>query len=113
MKWSSVTGYFLTGAALTNSAPHLIIALTGRRNLTPFGRDSSAQVNLLWSVINIILGYLFMRFADKRAGAKANSPAWLLPYEAGTLFWGLFGVLYALRLVKRASQNERELLTAR
>lgn len=80
-----------------NAVPHLVIAATGRRNLTPFGRDSSPGVNLHWSGINFASGYLFVRFADRRAGEnKANAKAWLVPYEMGRFCWSLFGVLYAL-----------------
>jgi len=108
MKWSARIGYFLAGVALTNAVPHLNIALTGRRNLTPFGRDSSPSVNLLWSLINFAGGHLLMRYADKQAG-DATSQAWLLPYEAGRFFWSSFGLLYALYILvfRKGDQDEK------
>jgi hypothetical protein len=67
--------------------------------MTPFGPNSSPEVNLLWSGINFVIGSLLMLFADKQAGVDktdaTDSKAWQLPYEAGCLFWSLFGVLYA------------------
>jgi hypothetical protein len=38
-----------------------------------------------------------MRFADSREGAGADSKTWQIPYEAGGLFWSLFGVFYSWR----------------
>lgn len=96
MKLSSIISYFFGGAFVTNSNPHLIVALTGRRNITPFGRNSSPEVNLLWCMLNLILGYLLIRFADAQAKENiVDSKAWQLPYEAGCMSWSLFGVLYS------------------
>jgi hypothetical protein len=96
LKSSSRVSYFLAGIFLTNSVPHFIVCFTGRRNITPFGRDSSPAVNLLWGLINFLSGYLLVRLADRQTGAQADSKTWQLPYEAGSLFWSLFGVIYAL-----------------
>jgi len=95
LRLSSFISYFFAGAFLTNGVPHLVIAATGRRNLTPFGRNSSALVNLLWGLINFAGGHLLVRYADGRAGKRVDSKAWLIPYEAGCLFWSLFGVIYS------------------
>jgi hypothetical protein len=93
--WSFI-GYFFAGIFLTNSVPHLVIAFTGRRNLTPFGQNSSPFVNLLWSGMNVASGYMLVRFADKRTVvSKVDSKAWQIPYEAGCLALSVFGVLYA------------------
>lgn len=43
--------YFVAGSLLANSMPHFVIALTGRRNITPFGRNSSAPINALWGLL--------------------------------------------------------------
>jgi hypothetical protein len=95
LKLLSFISYFFAGAFLKNSIPHLIVAATGRRNLTPFGRDSSPKVNLLWGCINFAAGYLLMRLADKLEGADEDSKTWQFPYETGGLFWSLFGVFYS------------------
>lgn len=96
MKLSSFISYFFGGAFLTNSVPHFIVAFTGRRNLTPFGHDSSPEVNLLWSILNLVIGYLLIRFADTQSKENiVDSKAWQLPYEAGFLFWSSFGVIYS------------------
>ena len=101
MRLSSWISYFFAGAFLTNGVPHLLIAATGRRNLTPFGHDSSALVNLLWSIINFASGYLLVRLADRKVVEKTGSKMWLIPFEAGRLFWSLFGVLYSFFMVRQ------------
>lgn len=106
MKASAFISYFFAGAFFTNSVPHLVVAVTGRRNLTPFGKDSSPKVNLLWSGINFTSGYLLMHLADRQATEnKTTSKAWQFPYEAGCLFWSLFGVLYSWTDAKIRSEN--------
>jgi len=92
---SSFISYFCAGVSLTNSLPDLTIGITGRRNLTPFGADSSALVNALWGSIKLIGGYLLIRRADKQTGAMADLKTWLIPYDAGCVYWSLFDVLYA------------------
>lgn len=107
MKLSSFISYFFGGAFLTNSNPHLIVALTGRRNITPFGRSSSPEVNLLWSLLNLTLGYLLIRFADTQTQENiVDSKTWQLPYEAGCLFWSSFGVLYSCLAARSERRNE-------
>ncbi|MBO0797056.1 MAG: hypothetical protein J2P36_39760 [Ktedonobacteraceae bacterium] len=96
MEFLAFIGYFFAGAFLTNSMPHLVIAATGRRNLTPFGRDSSPLINLLWGCINLTIGYLMVRVTDSKIRTnQTNSTVWQLPYEAGCAFWALFGVGYS------------------
>ena len=96
MRGVSFLSYFFAGVFLTNSVPHLVIAATGRRNRTAFGRNSSPLVNLLWSGLNGAGGYLLVRFADSREDGNApDSTAWQFPYEVGCLALSVFGMLYS------------------
>lgn len=96
MNLRSFVGYFFAGVFFTNGLPHLLIALTGRRNLTPFGKDSSPLVNLLWGGLNFTGGYLFARLADKQQDENnAKSNAWQFPYGIGCLAFSIFGTLYS------------------
>jgi hypothetical protein len=102
MKLLAFIGYFFAGAFLTNSIPHLVVAATGRRNLTPFGRNSSPAINLLWGCINLTIGYLLVRATDSKTSTNQTaSTAWQLPYEAGCAFWALFGVGYSWFAARR------------
>src|SRR6266436_2921180 len=50
VKVVSFLSYFFAGVFLTNSIPHLVIAVTGRRHRTAFGENSS-PVARCWSVL--------------------------------------------------------------
>lgn len=94
MRFSSRASYFAAGALLWNSLPHAAVWATGRRNLTPFGRDSSPRVNPIWGAMNLAAGALLIRAADRREGGGRDPDAWVLPFEAGGLAMTTFGVLY-------------------
>jgi hypothetical protein len=65
MKWYHAVAYFFGGMFLTNAVPHLVMGVCGRPLQTPFasppGRGlSSALVNVLWGMLNLVLGYLLV-----------------------------------------------------
>ena len=106
MRRVSFLSYFFAGAFLMNSVPHLVIAVTGRRNPTAFGQNSSPLVNLLWSGINIASGSLLFRFADHREYPNAlDSKAWQFPYAVGGLAQSMFAVLYTLFIARVKDQK--------
>ena len=56
---------FFGGMFLTNAVPHLVTGLCGRPMQTPFASPpgqglSSALVNVLWGMFNLIVGYLLV-----------------------------------------------------
>jgi hypothetical protein len=65
VRLSLLTRYFLAGSILTNNVPHFVMAVTGRRNITPFGRDSSPLANPLWGGINFACGCLLVSRTDR------------------------------------------------
>lgn len=54
--------YFLAGMFAFNSLPHLIPGIIGNRHMTPFGKDSSAIVNVLWGFVNIAVAAVILNF---------------------------------------------------
>ena len=106
MKFPARAGYFLAGAMLANGGPHLVIGATGRRNLTPFGRDSSSAVNALWGAVNLAGGCLLARHTDRRIGAGADPEAWLPTLLAGSLSWSSFGLIYEWRGKRAARRSD-------
>ncbi len=65
MKWYHTVAYFFGGMFLTNAVPHLVMGVCGRRLQTPFASPpgqglSSALVNVLWGMLNLVLGYLLV-----------------------------------------------------
>jgi len=56
MLWISA---FLCGMFAFNALPHLIRGIAGQRHMTPFGRSSSAMVNVIWAWVNLALAAAF------------------------------------------------------
>ena len=52
--------YFLSGAFAFNSLPHLISGIIGNKHMTPFGKDSSAVLNVGWGFLNLALAFLVL-----------------------------------------------------
>jgi hypothetical protein len=55
--------YFLGGAFLTNTVPHLVSGVMGRPFQSPFATPrgeglSSSTVNVLWGFFNLAIGYV-------------------------------------------------------
>ena len=54
---------FLAGAFLTNSIPHIVSGTLGHVHMTPFGRESSAFVNVGWGYINLVFGAFILNLS--------------------------------------------------
>ena len=57
--------YFFGGAFLMNTIPHLISGAMGRKFPSPFAKppgkgQSSALVNMLWGLGNLVIAYLLL-----------------------------------------------------
>jgi uncharacterized membrane protein len=56
-----IMGAFFAGIFLFNAIPHLVQGICGKRHMTPFSPLSSALVNVVWGLINIVLGVLIVK----------------------------------------------------
>jgi len=56
--------FFLSGMFLFNSLPHLISGAIGNRHMTPFGKDSSAILNVGWGFLNLAVAVLILSLAS-------------------------------------------------
>ncbi len=52
--------YFLSGMFAFNSLPHLISGVIGNKHMTPFGKDSSAVLNVGWGFLNLSVSVLVL-----------------------------------------------------
>jgi hypothetical protein len=75
--WHSVIGFFFS-----NGMPHFIAGVAGKRFRSPLGANSSARVNLLWGLINFVLGTALVLW---------RSPDWLGFLVAYWLMVAMFG----------------------
>lgn len=66
MHWLEYIACFLAGAFLANFVPHFVNGISGDRFPTPFARPpgrglSSPLVNVLWALLNLVLGFQLFR----------------------------------------------------
>ena len=65
MPWYHYLAVFFSGAFLANAVPHFVQGISGNKFPTPFAKPpgsglSSAPVNVLWGMLNIVIGgFLF------------------------------------------------------
>ncbi len=62
--WQLYVFSFLSGLLITNGVPHFIKGVTGQKNQTPFGKPSSAIINVLWGWVNLVVGAMLLHFAN-------------------------------------------------
>jgi hypothetical protein len=65
--WQLYVFSFLSGLFAANGVPHLIKGSTGQKHQTPFGKPSSAIVNVFWGWINLVVAAIFLHFGHVRA----------------------------------------------
>ena len=66
MEWYYYFGGFWAGAFLANFVPHFINGVSGNGFPTPFAKPpgkglSSPMVNVLWALLNLIIGVLLFK----------------------------------------------------
>ena len=66
MEWSLYIADFFAGVFLANAVPHFVHGISGDKFPTPFAKPpgkglSSALVNVIWSLFNVLVGYLLLR----------------------------------------------------
>jgi hypothetical protein len=74
MHWYAWVACFFAGAFLANFVPHFVHGISGDRFPSPFahppGRGlSSPTVNVLWALLNLVLGAVLFHAGHVRAGA--------------------------------------------
>jgi len=86
MKWYHYIAVFFSGMFLANVIPHLVNGMSGNPFPSPFSDPpgkglSSPLVNVLWALLNLLVGYLLFRFSKANSKTK---PA-LLIFFAGII----------------------------
>ena|SRR2546427_5599374 len=89
----------IAGAFAANAIPHLVKGITGARHMTPFGRNSSAPVNVVWAFVNIVVALWLLELASRRgifslpAAGELAGPR-LMAFLAGSLLTALFLAIF-------------------
>ena len=76
MKWYNYIACFFAGMFLANTVPHFIHGISGDSFPTPFANPpgkglSSPTINVLWGLLNLVIGFLLYR-----GGKISNSNKW-------------------------------------
>ena len=101
MHWYNYVACFLAGSFLANVVPHFVHGISGDRFPTPFAKPpgrglSSPTVNVLWALLNLIVGYSLFG-----AGAVNTNYATRIVFLAGI-------VVISLILSVRFAAKKRE-----
>ena len=92
MVWYAYVACFFAGAFLTNVVPHFVHGISGDRFPTPFAKPpgqglSSPLVNMVWALVNLVVGYeLFQRGHVAQGGTAV-----LVTFFAGIAAIGIMG----------------------
>ena len=76
MKWYNYIACFFAGVFLANMVPHFVNGISGYAFPTPFSDPpgeglSSPVVNVLWALLNLVIGYFLFR-GGKVAQSRLN-----------------------------------------
>lgn len=91
--------FFLSGLFAANGIPHFVKGITGEAHMTPFGKPSSAVVNVVWGVTNFLLATLFFY------GAAGQPYEHVLAVTAG--FLGILLASVSLALMWRDDKRAK------
>ena len=76
MNWYHYIACFFAGMFLTNVVPHFVHGISGDRFPTPFAHPpgkglSSPLVNVLWALLNLVVGFILFRAGKVSSGDDA------------------------------------------
>ncbi len=76
MTWYQYVACFFSGIFLVNTIPHFVKGVCGDRFPTPFAKPpgqglSSALVNVLWGLLNLVVGFILLRVGNVASGGDA------------------------------------------
>jgi hypothetical protein len=82
MNWGHVVEAFFAGMFLANAVPHFVKGVCGDKFPTPFSKPpgkglSSAPVNMVWALVNVLAGHVLWHFS-KPCNGRAEMMAFVL-----------------------------------
>lgn len=64
--WQLYVCSFLAGLFAANGVPHFVKGIMGQTHQTPFGKPSSAVINVCWGWINFVAAAILFHFGHVR-----------------------------------------------
>ena len=80
---------FLSGMFLTNGLPHFVSGIMGKSHMTPFGKDSSAVVNVAWGYINILVGMWLFNVSGATIRQAFSFDIFSISFLTGSIFMAI------------------------
>jgi hypothetical protein len=73
VNWPAYLACFFAGMFLANVVPHFVHGISGDRFPTPFARPpgkglSSPTINVVWALLNLVVGYILFRAGRVSSG---------------------------------------------
>jgi hypothetical protein len=65
--WQLYVYSFLAGLIGANGVPNFVKGILGQKHQTPFGKPSSATVNVFWGWVNFVVAGFLIFYAHPRA----------------------------------------------
>ena len=92
MRWYHYVSYFFGGFLLANALPHLGNGISGHAFQSPFANPpgqglSSATVNVLWGLFNLVVGYVLVW---RVGNFELRKNSHILAFGAGVVISSLF-----------------------
>jgi hypothetical protein len=102
LHWYNYIACFFAGLFLTNVVPHFVHGISGDRFPTPFAHPpgtglSSPTVNVVWALLNLVVGYMLFR-----AGKVSNGEI----LEIVIFFAGIaaLSIVLSMRFAKKTNR---------
>lgn len=91
MEWYQYVACFFSGLFLSNVVPHFVAGVSGNKFPTPFAKPpgkglSSATTNVIWALVNLVIGFLLFRAGHLAEGETLS----LVVFFAGVAFISIF-----------------------
>jgi len=73
VNWYNYAACFFAGLFFANFVPHFVHGISGDRFPSPFARPpgkglSSPTVNVVWALVNLVVGYVLFRAGNVASG---------------------------------------------
>ena len=87
MNWYNYLACFFGGMFLANVVPHFVHGISGDRFPTPFAQPpgkglSSPTLNVIWALINLVVGYILFRVGRVSGGNHSGLVVFFLGIAA-------------------------------
>jgi len=113
MSWYDYIACLFAGMFLANVVPHFVHGISGDRFPTPFANAigkglSSPTVNVVWALVNLIVGYVLFRVGKVSSGGNLTLIAFFVGIAAISIW---LSVLFAKQKpLRQLDASRRDLM---